>query len=85
MERLTIRFSHAQAKSNIPFQHIRKEAPLLLFIPEVDYRRSADRVPASKRPNNTEISAAGQLVNDNNVVESIPLVGVDVSGKSLAV
>ncbi|KAJ5841162.1 hypothetical protein N7534_010992 [Penicillium rubens] len=77
--------SHTKAKSNFPFQHIRKKAALLLFISKVDNRRSANRVSAPERPHNTKVSAASQLVNDDDIVEPIPLVGIDIAGKSLAV
>jgi len=82
---LTVGLSHAQAKSNISLQHIREEASLLFFISKIDNRRPPNRVPTPERPNNTEVSAASQLVDHNDVMESIPLVGVDVAGKSLAI
>lgn len=39
----------------------------------VEERRTAYDIPAGKGPNNTHVSAASQLVNDNVVVKAIPL------------
>jgi hypothetical protein len=43
----------------------------------VDERRAADDVPTGECPDNTHVPAASQLVNDNVVVEAIPLVRGD--------
>lgn len=82
---LTVGLSHAQTKSNVSLQHIWEEASLLFFVSKIDNRRPPNRVSTSECPNNTEVSAASQLVDDNDVMESIPLVGVDVAGKPLAI
>lgn len=69
----------------LPLQHTRQKPPLLLLVAEVDNRRTADRVAASQSPNHTQVSTARDFVNHNDVVEAVPLAGVDVAWESLAV
>lgn len=66
-------------------QHTRQKPPLLLLVAEVDKRRTANGVAAPQRPNDAQESAACDLVDYDDVVETVPFARVDVSGQSLAV
>lgn len=82
---LTVRLRHSQAKSNIAFQHIREESSLLLFVTEVNHWWATNGISASQSPDYTKISASSQLVDDDNVVKLIPVLGIDIPGQSLAI
>lgn len=85
MRGLTVRFGNSQAKSNIAFQHIREESSLLLFVTEVNHWWATNGISASQSPDYTKISASSQLVDDDNVVKLIPVLGIDIPGQSLAI
>lgn len=81
----TVRFRHSETESGIPLQHVRKESSLLLLVAEVDNWWSANRVTTSQCPDDTQVAAPGYFINDDEVVESVPVLWIDVPGKPLAI
>lgn len=67
----------------IPAQHVRQEATLLLRVSKVDDGRPANRVATSKRPDDSQVSAASQLIDDDQVVEAVPFARVNIAGEAL--
>lgn len=80
---LTVWLRDTQAEPMIPTQHIRQEATLLLRVSKVDDGGAADRVATSKRPDYSQVSAASQLIDDDQVVEAVPFVRVNIAGEAL--
>jgi hypothetical protein len=82
---LTIWLCHSQAKSDLAAQHGRQESLLLLCVAKVDHRGSSNGVSTAKCPDNSQVSATSQLINDNKIVKSIPLSGINVAWEPLSI
>jgi hypothetical protein len=71
---LTIRLRHSQAKSNASIQDSRQEALLLLLIAEVDERWGSDAVSTGQPPDDAQVSATSDFIENDQIVEAIPLI-----------
>jgi hypothetical protein len=71
---LTVRFRHGQAKSNASVQDSRQEALLLLFIAEVDEWWGSNAISTGQPPDHAQVSATSHFIQDDQIVEAIPLI-----------
>lgn len=83
MKILTIWFRHRKTKTMLSCHNARKESLFLLGVAKVDDWRRADRVATAQCPHDAEIATSGELVNNDKIVERIPLVRADVAGQAL--
>ena len=71
---LTIRLRHSETKPNASIQDFRQEALFLLLIAEVDEGWSSDAVSTGQAPDDAQVSATGHFVQNDQIVEAVPLV-----------
>lgn len=79
----TVWLRYTKTKTSLPGKNIGQESPLLLFIAKLDQRRKTNRVPATKSPDNTKIPTACQLIDYDEIVEAVPLLGRNVPWQPL--